>query len=282
LGWLRGRDAGLGEILPLLDHALEVNGAAPDPPIMRGVRSAAVREERRHDRVAAIVADRVRTLEAAGLAPVVEGAVALAVTAYPSPWRRHCGELVLSVPRAHLPAAITALGADPSGRALDPSGFPITLVASPATNTTELASIGGAEVHVADAGSLLAATAATLLAGGTHPAIALVDGWMASRAAGAGLTQVFPVGDQARSLEQLLLVIGLEDVTGVTNGDALRSDLTALVESADDQTVAEWTTALRARLGGRRMLDGTTGPIDKALALENLRRARRHAKLSPP
>ncbi|MEZ5101553.1 MAG: nucleotidyltransferase family protein [Thermoleophilia bacterium] len=96
-----------------------------------------VREELRWRTLASAAAEALETLRGAGLEPVLVGGAAAALTAYATPWQRHCHDVDLVVDGTARVAAARLLAAagwhpDPGAPSLaHPSGSRVSLHASP-------------------------------------------------------------------------------------------------------------------------------------------------------
>lgn len=95
-------------LMPLLARSLASNRLAMPADVRAAVHAAALREERRAERLRRIAAEALAVLEPIAAPAVVRG-VALAATAYPSWALRHCHDLDLLLERERLEAAATAL-----------------------------------------------------------------------------------------------------------------------------------------------------------------------------
>jgi Uncharacterised nucleotidyltransferase len=95
--------------LPLLFHVLSAHGIAVAEPSLSILRAATLWEERRAVQLRPILVQVLASLRGVGVGALLLKGAALAETAYPRFWLRHCHDLDLLVGAEALPAAREAL-----------------------------------------------------------------------------------------------------------------------------------------------------------------------------
>ena len=258
LEWLGERSGRFGAILPPLAYATAHNEAELDLRLRRGLETAALREQRRYAAIEGLAERALMALRRAGCPAVLVGGVAVALTAYPRPSARHCGDLNLGVPPSQLEAAGRALGAE--GVAAEAHGLPIRLEPRPSRGELRAPRVGPAGARVPGPAELLVRASRNLIAAPARVAVALVDGWFLVRD---------PLMDWDDFDSQLvregaapgayLMLRGLRDALGEDLDAELLNRVQRQALAAAPRTLNDPVRRLRAQLGARRMLGATRG-----------------------
>jgi len=108
---LLGDRWGAKAMLPLLRDSLARCGAELDKATQTTLRTAGFREELRLATISRVAGEAAEALDAAGVAAIVAGDLAVAITAYGDPSLRHCGGLRLLVFPKQVERAVQCLSA---------------------------------------------------------------------------------------------------------------------------------------------------------------------------
>lgn len=106
---LASEQVGMKGLLPLLDYALENQGATVAPADLSLLRMARYREQLRSERYQEILRHALTSLHTGGIKVILLKGAALAKTLYPQPTLRHCHDIDLLIQPSDLPRATELL-----------------------------------------------------------------------------------------------------------------------------------------------------------------------------